>query len=142
MPRTVRRRSAKPVVLLVLLLVALSPAARAQSDVLVAAERLLYEGQAGAAADTLADGLAADPADASVRLALGTVQAMTALEALAQDAFRHGLGGGGIEEAGQMLGVPVTAESPTRAGRVRRRACGVWSGSTRAWWRPTRPSLP
>lgn len=110
MLRTVPRRPVGAVVLLaplLALLLGLTSAAWAQSDALVAAERLLYEGRAEAAAGLLMDGLAADPGDASVRLALGTVQAMTALETLAQDAFRYGLGGGGIEEAGQLLGVPV-----------------------------------
>ena len=108
MSRTVRRRPAAPVPALVsLLLLALAPAAWAQSGALPAAERLLYDGRAAAAADILTDGLAVDPGDAPARLALGAVQAMTALETLAQDAYRYGLGGGGIEEAGQMLGVAV-----------------------------------
>lgn len=108
MPRIVRRRPTGPVlVLLPLLLLAAFPAAWAQSGALAAAERSLYEGRAAAAADVLADGLTVDPDDAAARLASGTVQTMTALETLAQDAFRYGLGGGSIEEAGQMLGVPV-----------------------------------
>lgn len=107
MPRIARRSSASPGLVLFLLLVFPFPAALAQSGALAAAERLLYEGDTFEAAEVLADGLAASPDDAEVRLALGTVQAMTALETLAQDAFRYGLGGGGVEEAGQMLGVPV-----------------------------------
>jgi len=108
MSRTARRRPTGPVpLLLALLLLAVVPAAWAQTGALAAAERLLYEGRASAAAGLLADGLTVDPDDAPARLALGAVQAMTALEALAQDAYRYGLGGGGIEEAGQMLGVAV-----------------------------------
>ncbi len=118
MSRAVRRRPAGPVsVLLALLLLAVVPAAWAQTGALAAAERLLYEGRAAAAAGLLTDGLAADPDDAPARLALGAVQAMTALEALAQDAYRYGLGGGGIEEAGQMLGVAVPRNpQPERIG--------------------------
>lgn len=107
MPRSAPRRSAAQILVLALLLLVTCSAAWAQTGAVAAAERLLYEGRTAAAADVLADGVALDPGDARARLALGTAQAIAALEALAQDAFRYGLGGGGIEEAGQMLGVAV-----------------------------------
>lgn len=73
------------------------------------AERLLARGETEAAEAFLTRRLRDDPDNPETRFALGSVQAMIAIEHLTQDAYRHGLGTGSAGEVGMMFGVDVPA---------------------------------
>lgn len=97
-------------------LVLLMPASRAAAqrpsgDPVSEAMTTLYQGDVGGAADLLARRLAAAPGDARVRFALGGVRTLAALEGVAQDLHRYGIGSGSVGEVRMLLpfDVPVNA---------------------------------
>ena len=100
-------------------LVLLAPASWASAqqppgDPVIEALMTLYEGDVGGAGKLLAQRLAAAPGDERARFALGGIRTLAALEGLAQDLYRYGLGSGSVGETRMLLPFDLPA-NPTPA---------------------------
>lgn len=121
-----RHRTHRPTlrlfVVAALTLVLLAPLSRTDAqgtsgDAVGDAMTTLYGGDVDGAADLLAQRLGAAPGDDRARFALGGVRTLAALEGLAQDLYRYGIGSGSVGETRTLL--PIDVPSNPAPERVR-----------------------